>query len=211
MNNLNHSVSLLIGWIAKASLDDEHWKIFGFKSRPKRGRAFDKFIDKNKLAKEDFLMKELFLLSTIDVIQAIKSKNLSEENKLTYLIGVLSQLFLPFSQSKIFDKNINYLNFIKNGVDDYLNQRFIDSFILRVKRLFDNDIAMNIIAGGIILSESGSKEQKNGLIFDRKIIAQKISIEIENDKLDFPLEINKLGIYKNFALEILKLVSKESK
>src|SRR3989339_1358177 len=103
MNKIDQSILTLTGFTLNALLDKEYWKLFGYKSRPKRGKLFKKFIEKSKLVKEEFIEKELLLLSFIDVIEAIKSSHLSEEEKVIYLTGILSELFTPLRESGFFE------------------------------------------------------------------------------------------------------------
>jgi hypothetical protein len=204
--NINDHTLNLAGLITRTSLEDGHWKIFGFKSRPKRGRIFNKFVDKTVYAKERFVLKELTLLSTIDVIVAIKQKNMSEEDKLLYIIGVLSNLYLPLSQSNIFDNDDEFLTFIGNGVETYSRETFLKSCISRVKDSFDEKSAKNLMVGCSIAGALNI--QGNGLILDRNIIAQEIYPTTGiGEKLNFPLKISKLEIYSNFAQKMIGNVS----
>lgn len=201
MDNINKHTLYLSGLIAGAIVKDEHWKIFGFKKRPKRGKLFEKFVNQSKLAKEKFLIKELSLLSTIDVVEAIKNKDITEEDKLLYIIGVLSQLFLPLSQSKIFNDDNDFIGFLRNGIRAYSNQNLTDAFSLRAKKLVDKDSVKILISGYIIATALSNKEE--GLILDRNMIAQEILPLGPEEKLNFSSDKDKLKIYAEFAQEII--------
>ena len=202
MNNINEQTLYLASLIAGAVIKDEHWKLFGFKERPKRGKFFEKFVSKNELIKENFLIRELFLLSTIDVIEAIKNKDIAKEDKILYIIGVLSQLFLPLSQSKLFDDEVGFVKFLKDGINDYSNQAFISSLALRAGKELDENSAKSITGGGMIASVLSEKEK--GIILDREIIVKEIFPVDPEQKLNIPLNKGKLEIYIKLAQEIIK-------
>ncbi|MFA5348985.1 MAG: hypothetical protein WC309_01275 [Candidatus Paceibacterota bacterium] len=201
MDNINKHTLYLSGLIAGAIVNNEHWKIFGFKKRPKRGKIFERFINQSELIKENFLIKELFLLSTIDVIEAIKKKDIAEEDKLLYVVGVLSRLSLPSLQSNIFNDDIGLAEFLRNGIKDYLNKPFIESFSLRAKKSIDENSAKSLIAHCMIIA--AFNDQKKGLILDRHIIAQEISPIEREEKLETSLDNNQLKIYTDLAQEIM--------
>lgn len=207
MNNLNKRVLYLSGLVLKNFLSNESWKLFGFKSRPRRGEIFRRFVNKTKLAKEDFFVKELILLSIIDVILAIKKQGIEEDNKSLYIIGVLSELFSPLSKSKIFNSDEDYLEFIKNGYEDYLNRKFIVSFISRVKKSIDEKNSISLVAGAVFLATHSNLGKgsilDNNIFLDRAVLAQEI-LPIDNtEKLSFPLDKSKFKFYYNFASELI--------
>ncbi len=201
MDNINQRILYLSGLVAGAIIKNEHWKVFGFKERPKRGKFFEKFVDQSKLAKEKFLIKELFLLSAIDVIETIKNKDIDEQDKLIYMIGILSQLFLPLYQSKIFNNDNEFIEFLRDGIRAYLKQNHIDTFNSRVKRSVDENSAKILIAGYITTTALHNKEE--GLILDRNIIAQEILQLGTDEKLNFSSDKDRLKIYADLSQEII--------
>lgn len=197
MNCINEDTISLAGLISRAVVNDYHWKAFGYKSRPKRGNFFRKFIDESLLAKEDFIIKELLLLATIDVIESIRKSKVSYEDKLLYTTGMMAHLFIPLLQSKIFLKHSDFFAFIKEGRDSYTNEDFIGVFLSRAEKIHDK----KVVAGGLLIAALYDK--KKGFILDRDIIAEKIFPINQGDKLDFPLNRSFLSDYANFADRIL--------
>lgn len=210
MNNLDQSILKITGLIAGAPFVDEHWALFGYKSRPRRGEFFRKFVDKSKLAKEDFLFKELLLLAIIDSIEAIREKDLTVIHQEIYIIGLLSNLFIPLEKSHIFKNESDFINFLKEGMDDYkvhtcLEENseekfpFLEILLQRIKKsLGEKDI--KFMAGAFMFSMF---DNKKGLILNRNTISGLISTDIEDNKFSFPLEKSKLAIFQKFAAEAL--------
>lgn len=74
--------------------------------------------------------RELVLLSTIDVIESVRAKNISDSDKQLYIIGVLSELIAPLSQSHIFNDDEDFFTHLSNGIKDYTRQTFVNAFTL---------------------------------------------------------------------------------
>lgn len=197
MNNLNQSVSTLSSFIAHAMMDDRNWQMFGFKSRPKRGKIFDRFISDARLAKEKFVLRELLLFSMTDIIQAIKAVELEETDKLLYLVGVLSTLFTGGA----FDDEKEYFAFLKIGIRAYSGHDFIKTFASRAEKAVGKEEMIRLIAGAVVLKSF--KSQEVGLIYDKQVLSQQVCLEIGEDHLDFPLENSKLKEYSDFSLTLL--------
>lgn len=207
MDDINQSVIALTGFIPRALLDNEYWKIFGYKSRPKRGKIFRRFVDRSELAKEDFLEKELMILSMIDVIKAIKDKDTTEENKLLHLVGVLSNLFSPLQESGFFKDDLEYLTFIKEGVTDYSSGDITNAFSSREKKYLPKINAKKSLFFGFLMFVTLNREHlENGFTLDRKILAGYISLEDPIKKLNFSLGKDKIPVYTDFASQILRSV-----
>lgn len=193
MNKLNQSVSLLSSFVARTMLDDQNWQMFGFKSRPKRGKVFDNFISDARLAKEKFVLRELLLFSMTDIIQAIKSVELEETNKLLYLVGVLSTIFTGGT----FEDEKEYFTFLRTGILDYSGHDFIKTFAARAEKAVGKEDTVRLIAGAVVLKSFNSQEV--GLIYDKKVLSQQVCLEIGEDHLDFPLANDKLEEYSDFS------------
>lgn len=98
MKNLTEQAQALVSMITHSIADDDNWKIFGFKSRPVRGKIFNHFIDKSLLEREQFVAREIALLSIIDVIESIKKTDISDDNKLVLVFGAFSIITYSFFQ-----------------------------------------------------------------------------------------------------------------
>lgn len=84
-------VSCLLTYSARLILDDYFWQLFGYKKTPRRGSWFNKFINRNKLNQEIFLLRELFIVSLCTSVKSFY--NLS--NDLQYrLLNNLLENFL---------------------------------------------------------------------------------------------------------------------
>jgi len=199
MNKLNQSVATLSSFIARTMLDNKNWQMFGFKSRPKRGRIFDRFISDARLAKEKFVLNELLLFSMADIVQAIKTADLEETNKLLYLVGILSTIFT----GRAFEDEKEYFAFIQTGIRDYSGHNFIKTFAARAEKAVGKESTKSLIAGVVVLEMLKSNSQGVGLIYDKQVLSQQVCLEIGEDHLDFPLDNSKLKEYTDFSLALL--------
>lgn len=59
MTSLNAQCDDTSAMIARSALDDRHWRVFGFKKRPRRGRLFLRFVAAPMLERETVLLREL--------------------------------------------------------------------------------------------------------------------------------------------------------
>ncbi|OGD81473.1 hypothetical protein A2572_02485 [Candidatus Collierbacteria bacterium RIFOXYD1_FULL_40_9] len=203
MNKIDQSILTLTGFTLNALLDKEYWKLFGYKSRPKRGKLFKKFIEKSKLVKEEFIEKELLLLSFIDVIEAIKSSHLSEEEKVIYLTGILSELFTPLRESGFFEGDDDYIKFIKIGIADYKEHDILATFPERAKKSLDQNQMKSIYSGVLMLIALSPNQLINGFTLDRKKLQHYLSKIDPAEKLTFHLASNKIPIYTKAASQII--------
>ena len=100
--NFDEQAEALAGLAIHTVMDDHWWKEFGFSKRPKRGRFFDKFINKDQLAIETFLVRELTLVSMIDLVETIKAKHLPDALTGKLTIRVLAEVFVPWHRADFF-------------------------------------------------------------------------------------------------------------
>jgi len=199
--NINKLVQYLVGLIAKTAINNNNWKLFGFKSLPKRGNFFNRFIDKSLLEKENFLLKELTLLSIIDILEAIKRTNINLDYKLLLIIGVLSEVYIPLSQMNHFKNRTDFVLFLRNGIQSYQNETFSDSFISRVKQSVDEKNSVSLIMGSVILDTY--RFPRDSVLLDRTIITQQIKIDDISEKLKSSLNVDELKMFTNLAKDIL--------
>jgi len=205
MNKIDQSILTLTGFTLKALLDKEYWKLFGYKSRPKRGKIFKGFVNKSKIAKETFIEKELLLLSLIDIVEAIKISNLSEEEKILYLTGILSELFTPLHKSGFFENDDDFFEFTKKGLIDYKGNDILSAFPKRAKQSLNQDQMKSIHSGVLLLLALSPNQLTNGFTLDRNKL-QFFLINIESsEKLSFPLEKDKVSTYTKAASQMIHI------
>lgn len=202
--NFEEQTDFLAGLVFNTMVDNENWKIFGFKSRPSRGRVFERFVNKSKLAAESFVIKELALISIIDVIEATKRKSINDFTKIALVVSFTAKVYKQLYSVEIFRTSQHFLRFMQQGVDDYLKSS--TAMITRSKEVVEaQDILdgwdINLVRGAIefcriISSESGSE----GLVIDRATIASEgIMVKDLSEKLLFPLSSDVLNDFINFA------------
>lgn len=90
MTDIEFKARQIAALAAKISLDDDMWSSFGFNGRPKRGGMFNAFVNKNKLAKESFLLREFFILGVSICAKVIDTETFEKE----YFIGRVLTHFL---------------------------------------------------------------------------------------------------------------------
>ena len=49
--------------VGECMLRDEHWRAFGYRKRPRRGKFFDVFVDSNELEQEKVLVREFWAVA----------------------------------------------------------------------------------------------------------------------------------------------------
>jgi hypothetical protein len=62
---------LLCAAVLQCVLDDQMWRNFGFKGRPRRGSFWDRFIDKDRLTVERFLVREFTVVALASTARAL--------------------------------------------------------------------------------------------------------------------------------------------
>lgn len=74
----NQFVQDLLGYSAGLCMNDEVWKLFGFKKRPLLGAILRFFKSKSVILKAEFLFKEVFYCSVANGISTIENENLNK-------------------------------------------------------------------------------------------------------------------------------------
>ncbi len=59
-------------------LDNNNWKMMGFKKRPRRGALFTSFVKIDVLIQEKFILRELLISCIVDCIDAVANKYVIE-------------------------------------------------------------------------------------------------------------------------------------
>ena len=190
--NFDEQISLLTNITTNAAMKDENWRTFGFKGRPKRGLVFNRFINKSTLAAEKFVFKEMILLSIIDVIEAIKHKNLPYDIKFMLILGVLAKTFIPLFHAEEFNNSTEFIKFIQTGYEEYSSN--LGALLVRTKEYIeeyklDSNTSNKLFSGAVELGSSMCIDSDfKGFIKDRQVIASKgIQIKSLTEKPKFPL------------------------
>ncbi len=207
--NFDDQISLLTNITTNSAMKDENWRTFGFKGRPKRGLVFNRFINKSTLAAEKFMFKEMILLSIIDVIEAIKHKNLPDDIKFMLILSVLAKTFIPLFHAEIFNNSTELIKFIQTGYEEYSSN--LDALLVRTKEYIeeyklDNNTSNKLFSGAVELGSSICIDSDfKGFLKDRELIASK-GIQIENltEKPKFPLPDHDFDIFASFAMFFLE-------
>lgn len=202
--NFEEQTDFLAGLVFNTMVDNENWKIFGFKSRPSRGRVFERFVNKSKLAAESFVIKELALISIIDVIEATKRKSINDFTKIALVVSFTAKVYKQLYSVEIFRTSQHFLRFMQQGVDDYLKSS--TAMITRSKEVVEaQDILdgwdTNLVRGAIEFCRTiSSKSGSEGLVIDRaKIASEGIMVKDLSEKLLSPLSSDVLNDFIKFA------------
>jgi hypothetical protein len=114
--DVNDVVEALSTVVAHVMVDDTLWRVFGYKSRPKRGAFFRRFVDKQKLEIEDFILRELLVLALNDVMRAVRRNFPECDDQLVILVGVLDRLLCALQYSWSADALVDYVD---GALQDY--------------------------------------------------------------------------------------------
>jgi len=91
MTDINKEAEYIIGAIASVITDDDLWKNYGYKKRPKRGLIFSKFF-KKQTELENHIVKVVIAMSFIDLIKALNKSKLDKTEKLALLMLVTDRV-----------------------------------------------------------------------------------------------------------------------
>ncbi len=145
----------------KIILDDDVWRSFGYKNRPKRGAFFNKFINKNTVLAEKFLAREIFIFSfssglsalpydwTYTLIQKIKFR-------LFEVLMADRNLMAAFD----FKSEREMVKYFCDGFDSYIEhdyEDFLKIFYERAKNKLNELFNSAWIVGGATLYTGASK------------------------------------------------------
>lgn len=111
---------------AEFCMDDNSWRMLGFKKRPTRGSFFTSFVKKDVLTKEKFVLRELFASCIVDCINAVANKY-ALEYRLKIAARVIEKILLTDGCIKAFyfDTYHESSLYFANCLKDYFNQEKI--------------------------------------------------------------------------------------
>jgi len=112
INDINELVDVLTGIVVQLILNDDIWKKFGFKKRPRKGHVWHRIFPK-KFELNNLIIRETITMGLIDTFNGIKKSNLPIEIKLLISTGLIDRT-LP-TISHLFDAEV----FIDNLISTY--------------------------------------------------------------------------------------------
>lgn len=224
---INDEIDYLVWSVTKVALNDDLWKLFYLKSLPHKGAFFRRFENKEKLAKEDFLMKEFHLWSIIDIVEAVKRKAINEDDQWMLITGLLGNVAAMLSEMPFLGLNTSrlFISYIRTGFLEYFGktgQDFLRVFVKRAERsvskadrsrllvscsfFIANMTSPRIYPPAFYTNESTGEHHKviNGYVLDRDILAQNIKMPKSDIKMNWPLDEDELSTYIKFSYALLK-------
>lgn len=157
LTNINDLVEFLAGTAMQPLLEDEIWRSYGYRKRPKKGAIWDKVFPK-KFDLENYITKEVLTLGLIDALNGIKKSNKTRELKLLISLGVVDQFILTtkymFDPASFLDSLFNsYTSFLK-----YDKSKLHESIILKAKNILNKKDFVKFMVGTISLLGTSSHE-----------------------------------------------------
>jgi len=157
ITDINKLVDTLTSICAGCLLDDECWKCYGYKKRPKKGTVWIKLFH---LELQQYITKELLTMSFIDVLSGIKKSKVTSTIKLLLSIGVLDRIYTThilntdsFMENvfitneallkKVNSKNHDLIIYKASGI---LNEKDLAKFAVGTIRLLLHEHPYNFIA-----------------------------------------------------------------
>lgn len=121
-------------------LDNNIWRLFGYKKRPKRGSFFNRFINEKKLFTEKFILREIYIICIINAISFIENEI---EVKDLILKRTLDQFFSyqGIIEALYFTSEFEAYNYFYKSLYDYLNssrEEYNNIFINRSQNILGN-------------------------------------------------------------------------
>lgn len=182
MNTFEEQTEYLADVVILASLDDERWKRFGFKGSPKRGILFDRFVNKDKLAIERFVLLEIALLALIDVICAINDKGFTDDLRGSLTLATLTKVYAQYKNAKVFSDATSFVDFVRTGVSDYAKHE--DAFLQRTLGFLNHNSINSALSGDLFKHALEMHSNMNTRWDNRSLVYKRASISQRIDKVD---------------------------
>ncbi|OGK62271.1 hypothetical protein A2334_02415 [Candidatus Roizmanbacteria bacterium RIFOXYB2_FULL_38_10] len=155
--DINDLVEYLASTAMRPLLDDEVWRAYGYKKRPKSGNILHKlFPDKFEL--EDFITKEVLTMGLIDVLNGVKKSKISSDEKLLIALGVLDQFIS--TTKHMFDPN-SFVDNLLTAYDSYTKSdkaKIHEPVIVKSKDVLNKKNFAKFMVGTISLLGTSSHE-----------------------------------------------------
>jgi hypothetical protein len=146
ITDINDLVVFLAGTAMEPLLNDEIWRNYGYKKRPRKGNIWNRIFPK-KFELENLITKEILTMSLIDILNGIRKAMKSSDIKLLLSIGVIDQ-FLSATKH-LFDPH----SFMKNLFSTYTSFSTCEKsqlhvpFILKAKKILNEKDFAKFLVG----------------------------------------------------------------
>jgi hypothetical protein len=152
-------------------LADELWQDFGYEKRPRHGKFFNKFFDKDKLAVEHFIVREMTALAFLDIVAAVRNVVGPKEDQVLILVG--TALHLCATMDQVFDSE-SYFDYLAKAIKTYAGSGDPhETTLSRASACFDLQRFPKFLAGMVrlVALRAGSVAAgKKTLIINRQFI-----------------------------------------
>lgn len=130
--------------IAETTIDNTHWKAFGYRNRPKRGKLFNRFVSPEKLKYETVLLQEFWAASFARIFYWALLRNHFQfriefvARLMEICIDGLEQPLWPILKFKAIDDAVNYLTsscsmYGKHDLSEH-DQVFVERCTMQLKQ-----------------------------------------------------------------------------
>lgn len=198
--DINDLVLFLAATAMKPLLEDDIWKYYGYRKRPRSGNMWHKMLP-DKFALEDFITKEILIIGLVDILNGIKKSNTTSEEKLLLSLGVVDQFYTTtehmFSLDEFMENLFStYTSYIKGDKTklhvplilkskDILNKKDFAKFMVGTTRL----LGIYELNGDYLVKSEYIKEA-----IDNSTIENKLKISMPE------------GIYKKYGDKLSKQI-----
>lgn len=110
----------VVGFASGMVMDNDVWRLFGYKKRPKRGNMFTKFVSEKRLIPEKFLLRELFLVCIANAIEFLNNESEDKDLILKRIIDYMLS-FQDIIKAFYFTNEFEAYNYFYNSTYDYIN------------------------------------------------------------------------------------------
>lgn len=152
-------------------LSDDLWKDFGYPRRPRRGKSFDRFMDKDELAVEHFIVREITALAFLDILAAVKEALPSKDDQM--LVLVRTSLQLCGTMDEVFDGE-SYFDYLVGAIQSYRkSENPHGTMMSRASKIFDIRKFPQFVAGVVPLIAVYVASTSAGVrtfVLDRKLL-----------------------------------------
>ncbi len=207
MKSLEEQAEFLAGAVFHTILLDENWQLFGFRSRPKRGRVFVRFVSDSRLLVERFIFRELLLMNVGDIVAAIKQNAWATDKKLRMLMLFAAIVYSKLRNVDIFESSDTYLGYLTEGIPAY--ERSIGSLLIRTKTYIEKHDLENAWEEKLLRGVVNFSRQLDlgpdfeGFVQNRSLIASRIADTDFPARACFPLGPTLIDDYADFAERLL--------
>lgn len=183
-SGINKLVDELTYFAVQPLMDDNVWRYYAYKKRPKHGSLRKKLFPKS-FELENFIIKQLLIMGVIDIICGIKQSNIPNETKLSLTVGVIDRIksvSIALISLEVFMDSLTS-SFIKQT-----NNKKSDPYILEAQHILKKEDFARFLVGTIALFP----ENMDDYFLDSNIIKTRIEKSNCNGKLNVSLNNKEL-------------------